>query len=82
MNTPDVVQVWLISTQLHDVILADVASLLDEEERSRAAAMARAAHRRRFLAVHGAVRVIVGRHLGTLPEQRTYRWPASCSAGF
>ncbi len=74
MTRPDVVQVWLISTELPDVVLADVASLLDEEERSRAAAMARAAHRRRFLAVHGAVRVIVGRHLGTRPERLMWRY--------
>jgi 4'-phosphopantetheinyl transferase len=71
--TGDVVQVWLIQTDLPGPVLAGLEPLLDDAERSRAAAMLRGEHRRRFIAAHGIVRVIVGRHLGTPPAGLRWR---------
>jgi 4'-phosphopantetheinyl transferase len=48
--------------------------LLDEDERRRLAALRRPELRRRFVAAHGAVRVIVGGCLGAPPEH--IRWRA------
>lgn len=53
--------------------LFDMAALLDSDERSRVAALLCPNDRRRFVAVHGAVRVIVGRHLDAPPEQIRWR---------
>jgi 4'-phosphopantetheinyl transferase len=72
--TGDVVQVWLIRTDLPDSDLAKLEPLLDDAERSRAARMLREEHRRRFIAAHGAVRVIVGRRLAAPPEQIRWRY--------
>lgn len=71
--TDDVVQVWLIRTDLPDPVLADLETLLDEHERQRAGALILASHRRRFIAAHGAVRVIIGDHLGTPPARLRWR---------
>jgi 4'-phosphopantetheinyl transferase len=70
--TGDVVEVWLIRTDLPDHVLADLLSLLDDDERERARALAYSDSRRRFIAAHGAFRVILGRHLGVPPA--SLRW--------
>ncbi|HXP20956.1 MAG TPA: 4'-phosphopantetheinyl transferase superfamily protein [Streptosporangiaceae bacterium] len=70
--TGQIVEVWLISTDPPDPVLAELETLLDDDERERADALQLARHRRRFVAAHGAVRVIIGRHLGTPPAQ--LRW--------
>jgi 4'-phosphopantetheinyl transferase len=71
--TSDVVQVWLIQTDLPAPVLAGLELLLDDAEQSRAAATRRGEHRRRFIAAHGIVRVIVGRHLAVPPGQLRWR---------
>jgi 4'-phosphopantetheinyl transferase len=65
--------VWLISTDLPEPVLAGLARLLDASERERAASLLRADHCRRFVAAHGAVRVILGRYLGMPPAQLCWR---------
>jgi 4'-phosphopantetheinyl transferase len=70
--TGDVVEVWLIRTDLPGHVLADLLSFLDDGERERARALAYPDSRRRFIAAHGAFRVILGRHLGVPPA--SLRW--------
>lgn len=53
--------------------LAELESLLDEDERRRLDALRRPQPRRRFIAAHGAVRVIVGGCLAAPPEQLRWR---------
>lgn len=57
-----------------DAVTADLASVLDTDERFRAAALSDPDDRRRFVAWHGAVRVIVGRALGVPPEDVHWRY--------
>jgi 4'-phosphopantetheinyl transferase len=70
--TGDVVEVWLVRTDLPDHTLADLLSLLDDGERERARALAYPDSRRRFIAAHGAFRVILGRRLDVPPA--SLRW--------
>jgi 4'-phosphopantetheinyl transferase len=70
--TGDVVEVWLIRTDLPGHVLADLLSLLDDGERERARALICSDNRRRFIAAHGTFRVILGRHLGIPPA--SLRW--------
>ena len=70
---PDIIEVWLIRTNLADPALADLERLLDDDERQRADGLLRGDHRRRFIAAHGAVRVIVGRRLGAPPAGLRWR---------
>jgi 4'-phosphopantetheinyl transferase len=62
--TGDVVDIWLIRTDLPDLVLAGLERLLDEHELRRAGALHHADDRRRFTAAHGAARVIIGRCIG------------------
>jgi 4'-phosphopantetheinyl transferase len=71
--TGDVADVWLIRTDLPDEVLAGLEALLDEAERQRASALLAASHRRRYVAAHGAVRIIIGCHLGAPPDQLRWR---------
>jgi 4'-phosphopantetheinyl transferase len=66
------VEVWLIRTDLPESVLADLLPLLDDGERERARALRDPASRRRFIAAHGAYRVILGRGLGVPPA--SLRW--------
>jgi 4'-phosphopantetheinyl transferase len=68
----DVVEVWLIRTDLPERALACLLPLLDEGERARADAVIYPASRRQFIAAHGAFRVILGRRLGVPPA--SLRW--------
>jgi 4'-phosphopantetheinyl transferase len=70
--TSDVVEVWLVRTDLPGHVLADLLPLLDDGERERARALAYPDSRRRFIAAHGAFRVILGRRLGVPPA--SLRW--------
>lgn len=71
--TADSVQVWLIGTDLPDSVLAGFEALLDDQERERADSLFYPARRRRFIASHGAVRVILGTHLRVAPESLRWR---------
>lgn len=71
--TNDTVHVWLISTDLPGQVLADLAELLDDDERARAAAFASDLHRHRFMAAHGAARVIIATRVGAAPDQLRWR---------
>jgi 4'-phosphopantetheinyl transferase len=68
----DVVEVWLIRTDLPERVLAGLLPLLDEGERARADAVLYPASRRQFIAAHGAFRVILGNRLGVPPA--SLRW--------
>ena len=70
--TGDVVEVWLIRTDLPERVLADLLELLDDGERERARALMFSASRRQFIAAHGTFRVILGRRLGVPPA--SLRW--------
>ncbi|HEY0641406.1 MAG TPA: 4'-phosphopantetheinyl transferase superfamily protein [Pseudonocardiaceae bacterium] len=63
----DVVDLWFIRTQLPSPVLTALGGLLDADERARADAVADPERRDRFVAVHGAVRAILGRRLGVDP---------------
>lgn len=67
------VQVWLIGTDLPEWALAGLEPLLDDRERERAAALRAPAARRRFVAAHGAVRMIIGERLGLSPARLAWR---------
>ncbi|HXC84092.1 MAG TPA: 4'-phosphopantetheinyl transferase superfamily protein [Trebonia sp.] len=71
--TADAVQVWLIGTDLPDSVLGEFEALLDDDERERAGSLLYPARRRQFIASHGAVRVILGRHLGLPPGSLRWR---------
>jgi 4'-phosphopantetheinyl transferase len=71
--TGDVVEVWLIGTDVPDPVLARLETLLDDDERERAAALLYPARRRQFIASHGAVRLILGRRLGLPPGSLRWR---------
>jgi 4'-phosphopantetheinyl transferase len=68
------VHVWLIRIDLPDPLVADLEVLLDEAECERARALAHLASRRRFIAAHGAVRVILGGRLGVPPASLRWRY--------
>jgi 4'-phosphopantetheinyl transferase len=63
----DVVEVWLIRTDLPERVLAGLLPLLDKGERARADAVIYPASRRQYIAAHGAFRVILGRCLDVPP---------------
>jgi 4'-phosphopantetheinyl transferase len=65
--TDGIVHVWLIRLDLPDALMARCAAVLDGAERDRAAALTHPANRDRFVAAHGAVRLILGGHLGVPP---------------
>jgi len=67
------ITVWLIRTDLPDALLADLERLADPAERDRAALGARDGIGRRYLAAHGAFRVIAGGRLGVAPESLRWR---------
>jgi 4'-phosphopantetheinyl transferase len=59
--------VWRVDLRLSEDRLRGAASCLSEEERARAARFGRSEDRHRFLASHAALRLILGRALGTDP---------------
>jgi 4'-phosphopantetheinyl transferase len=61
------VHVWLMKVDLPDV--PALTTMLDPDERRRAALLALDAHRRRFVAAHGVARVIIG-HWLSVPADR------------
>jgi 4'-phosphopantetheinyl transferase len=69
----DTVRLWLIRTDVAPDTLAGLACLLDADERDRAAAFGIELHRRRFIAFHGAARVILGELLGIPPGRLRWR---------
>jgi 4'-phosphopantetheinyl transferase len=71
--TGDHVDIWLIRSDVPARVLGDLATVLDEAERDRAEALISAVHRRRFIAAHGAVRLIIGDCLGVPPAQIRWR---------
>jgi 4'-phosphopantetheinyl transferase len=64
----DAVHVWLIRSDPPAGALARLAALLDEDEQRRAEALD-PPRRARFVAAHGAARLLLGRHLGAPPER-------------
>jgi 4'-phosphopantetheinyl transferase len=70
----DTVEVWLIRTDLPDRVLAGLEPLLDDTERQRARALLEAAKRARFVAAHGAARLLIGAALGAPPVQLRWRY--------
>lgn len=71
--TTDTVDVWLIRTNVTDSVLTELEAFLDDDERERAGSLLYPARRRQFIASHGAVRVILGRHLGVPPGSLRWR---------
>ena len=71
--TATTVDVWLIDTDLPAPALARLQALLDGDERRRLDTIAAASRRRRFVAAHGALRVIVGDRLGIPPQRLAWR---------
>ncbi len=71
--TSDIIEVWLIRTDLPDPVLDELEALLDDEERDRAASLLYPARRRQFIASHGAVRLILGQRLRLPPASLRWR---------
>jgi 4'-phosphopantetheinyl transferase len=72
--TSDIVDIWLIWSDLPGPVLASMAAVLDDTERGRAGALIQAVHRRRFTAAHGAARLIIGHYLGMPPGEIRWRY--------
>lgn len=70
--TEDRVTAWLIRTDLPDDHMARLDATLDDHEHERARSLVDSIARARYVAVHGSVREIVGRRVGTAPER--LRW--------
>lgn len=78
MSAPDrtrggAVHVWLIRTDLPDTAIAALRRHLGEQESRRADATANPADRRRYTVAHGALRLILARHLGARPGELAWR---------
>lgn len=71
--TEDAVHVWLIRADLPAPEIGGLTSVLDDNERRRAALLALDGHRRRFIAAHGVARVIIGHRLGVPADQIGWR---------
>jgi len=71
--TIDAVHVWLIRADLPAPEIGSLTSVLDDNERRRAALLALDGHRRRFIAAHGVARVIIGHRLGVPANQIGWR---------
>jgi 4'-phosphopantetheinyl transferase len=69
----DEVHVWLIRADLPATETGGLTSVLDDDERQRAARLAIDGHRRRFIAAHGVARVIIGHRLGVPAERIGWR---------
>jgi 4'-phosphopantetheinyl transferase len=67
--TGEIVHVWLIRLDLPDELMATCAAVLDPAEQARAAALTHPGGRSRFTAAHGAVRMILGGHIGVPPAR-------------
>jgi 4'-phosphopantetheinyl transferase len=65
---PDV-HVWWLQLDLGPTTLGSLEGLLSPEEISRAGRFAFDLHRRRYVAAHGLLRVVLADHLGTTPEK-------------
>lgn len=70
----DVATVWLIRTDLPPDLLGHLESVLDEPERDRANRLTGERDRCRFIAVHGAVRIILARRAGLRPQDLAWRF--------
>jgi 4'-phosphopantetheinyl transferase len=68
----DTVDVWLIDSALPGDVHAGLLAVLDEQELERTAALATGTDRERFVAAHGAARLIIGARLGVPPAR--LRW--------
>jgi 4'-phosphopantetheinyl transferase len=69
----DLVHVWLIPTDQPPAVLGELAALLDDEERHRAATHRTALQRARYVVAHGAARRIVAGCLDLEPGGFAWR---------
>lgn len=70
---PGVVTAWLIDDRMPASAVAELFEVLDPEERRRADRLDTEDGRRRSIVAHGAMRRIVGEHLGAPPEELTWQ---------
>jgi 4'-phosphopantetheinyl transferase len=68
----DLVRVWIIPCDVPPEILARCTEVLDDGERTRAAAFLTARDRHQFVIAHGALRILAGRGLNTPAEALTW----------
>ena len=66
--TGRVVHLWPVSLQAPDGVVAQVQSLLATDESDRAARFKFAHLRSSFILAHGALRILLGRYLNSLPQ--------------
>lgn len=69
----DDIQVWGILLEVTDAELPHAASILSREERARAERLISEGHRRRSIAAHAMLRVILSRYCGESPKQLAIR---------
>lgn len=72
-DVSDLVHVWLIPTDQPPAVLGELAALLDDEERRRAATHRSALQRARYVVAHGATRRIVAAYLDLEPGGFAWR---------
>jgi 4'-phosphopantetheinyl transferase len=65
----DEAHVWAISLDAMESVLQSFKAMLSAEERARAQAFRTEQLRRRFIAAHGSLRIILGHYLNKSPEQ-------------
>jgi 4'-phosphopantetheinyl transferase len=68
----DLVRVWIVPVDLPPGAAARCRDALDDSERARAAAFGSPRDQQRFTVAHGALRILVGRELGTRPAALTW----------
>lgn len=70
------VQLWLADLDRPPVPLADLAALLDPDERARASRFRFDVHRHRYTVGRGLLRILLGRLTGRPPERLAFRYGA------
>jgi 4'-phosphopantetheinyl transferase len=66
------VHLWGVSLTVEEMESRDFAAWLSGDELARAARLISTVHRQRFVAAHGAVRLILSRYCGTRPEHLVF----------
>jgi 4'-phosphopantetheinyl transferase len=69
----DDVDVWSLSLDLSEVALRRLRGIISTEEAALAARFASTSNRRRYIAAHGLLRLVLADYLGTSPDAVAFR---------
>lgn len=73
---PDDVHLWGVSLTAEDGEIADIEAWLSADEQARAARLLSKVHRQRFVAAHGAVRLVLSRYCEMKPQNLAFQTTA------